>query len=308
MPNPPPQPSTPEAALEQLRASLKQSRGPSSITQGQFDGNDEALRRIASGQADHLDWIEYTYDLKHSENLQPDLFRWAFPQCLEIWRSEHRGGRNSNFSDMFMEAMCENWADGLLIGRMLGPEQRLLVEQFFTLTWHETAEANATLMPKSDGHQCHRLFCLLNSIACFSHSWSELLSNWRELPTPGYAVSWLQFASCFAFNAHRNPLFEAAADVRSGQAPYLTARDGYSSMFLEKNVQASAAHFQHSELVRTSRDALTTLKGHEDFEFIELIVDLIEDERDLCDRRLSFYVDAAQDPSLSSGLEWYSIE
>ena len=57
---------------------------PTEVTESQFDGFDDALRRLATTPYDEIDFSDlwyYHHDLTYME-LQPDLFAYLFPVCL----------------------------------------------------------------------------------------------------------------------------------------------------------------------------------------------------------------------------------
>jgi hypothetical protein len=62
-------------------------RPPVVVTEPQFDGFDEKLRRMARTRWEELDFSDlryYHHDLACVE-LEPDLFDYLFPVCLMDW-------------------------------------------------------------------------------------------------------------------------------------------------------------------------------------------------------------------------------
>src|SRR4051812_24168340 len=60
---------------------------PSQVTEHQFDGFDDDLHRLAQtpwNQIKDEDLWYYIHDLSYME-LQPDLFAYLFPVCLNFW-------------------------------------------------------------------------------------------------------------------------------------------------------------------------------------------------------------------------------
>src|SRR4051794_22635962 len=74
-------------STDQARAIFGYPAPPSEVRESQFDGFDDDLRRVAQTPWDQIqdgDLWYYLHDLAYME-LQPDLFAYLFPVCLNFW-------------------------------------------------------------------------------------------------------------------------------------------------------------------------------------------------------------------------------
>src|SRR5687768_8639836 len=103
---------------------------PQEVRERQFDYFDDELRQLATTPWDKIDFADLWYyhlDLAYVD-LQPEVFAYLFPVCLMDWHHTLQKNESCSHGDSeFHYGLYQ----GRVLERMLTPEQRKQVSEFF---------------------------------------------------------------------------------------------------------------------------------------------------------------------------------
>jgi hypothetical protein len=77
------------SAVDKVRRAFGNPQKPTAIWQEPFDHNSSHYKRLCNlvgKPPTGFDLVDYSDDIHYQESLQPDLFKFLFPLCLESWR------------------------------------------------------------------------------------------------------------------------------------------------------------------------------------------------------------------------------
>jgi hypothetical protein len=235
------------------------------VRQQQFDGNQEALERLAAGGRRVDDLQDYSLDLLYVRPLQPNLFRLVFPRCLEVWQTRLvEPNRHCAFTENFHPALPKVMA----LDEIWEPRTRDLVLKFFRTSLLERLGRESSLYMKGLGDSWHPWTAgwvgFINSFATYSPEMGTLWTEWWAFPDPGTAISAIQYASALMYPDDSNPVFHGWTPAGGGGPPCLWSyeslgvedrwlpenlaflRETLNMGYLQERIQAAAALLQGS--------------------------------------------------------------
>lgn len=240
--------------VERLRKVFGNPQQPEDVTQRQFDDNQAALVRIASGNPSASDLIAYTYDLRFVD-LQLNLFRWAMPFLLSQWREHVLSNHDSGLVERFNEAMgVPRFTSGKwVLEELCPPRERAHVYRFCTDVLLEKMERSTTLC--SEGRIPSSWDEHWNSAGCWLPEYDYLIREWWTSDKPGHRVCVVQWVSALQYNSGDNPIYAPWTPDRGGGPPLLWQLSGLCGS-CHWRAENTAALRQHLTM-RAVHDALT---------------------------------------------------
>ncbi len=245
------------------------AKPPGRITQRAFDFDDTHLRVLADPRAkvEELHAIDYALDLSYTP-IQRDLFSFAFPRVLEMWRASLvRGDSSSNFHGQFLYALCKAELP-------LNERERSAVHLYMAGAILDCVDSVGSLRPE-DPDRLYSIFSELSFSGVYSHDIAPLWETWWEIGTPGRARIALQWASVLLYDDRENPVWVDDDGTRRGMyAPYLWLEDGFvfDVAWREQNAAFIAERFKTRWLLNRLGDAAAALRGTPDEELAARVV------------------------------------
>lgn len=196
---------------ERARAIFSDAPPPAEVWERQFDQFDEELRRLAATSVRDIkpaDLWFYFLDLAYVE-LQPELFAYLFPVCLMHW---HETLQASESCDRFQYGLWK----GEVLARMLTPEQRAQVVDFFRDSFLERIDAEPVSVEPVRGKDPFAWIERFNSLGLVIDRLRDLWEPWWSVATGGRAVAVLKYCSGFVYPMNDNPIvgFGTGLDFR----------------------------------------------------------------------------------------------
>jgi hypothetical protein len=210
---------TPARMVGVLGAAAK----PKVVWQKQFDYFDEELVRLSQTDWDKVpDLWYYFHDLAYVD-LQPDLFRHLFPACLKYWYGTlMRGDSADRGGEDFHRALIE----GQISDKMLTPNEREALVEFFRDGFLDRVEAQGDLSYDPGGKVANAWICRFNSLGIVAPVTGQIWDAWWMLNHPGKARCAVMYASGLVYLKGENPIYAAWTPEQGGGGPYLTEIDG----------------------------------------------------------------------------------
>jgi hypothetical protein len=210
---------------------------PASVNQRQFDHFDVTLRELA-----RLDWdqiperhlCEYFLDLEYVE-LQPDLFRHAFPACLKYWYETLLRDAPAEVGDAdFHRALIK----GNILGKMLSEEERQKLLTFFGDGFLDRVDRERGFKFVRPGRSAQAWISRFNSLGLVAPIIPDVWRRWWALTSPGQAVCAVMYATGLIYLKGENPIYLPRTQSEGGGGPYLTEWDAsyYDGGWLEANL------------------------------------------------------------------------
>ena len=203
----------PHSDIPSLPSSLGDRPPPNDIWQDPIDGDKSPYRRLCQhrrGMPNPVDLLHYAQDLAYRERLQPELFHYLLPICLNAWHWNLNHDGQTEYAD-FVELFCLSLAERPLLATHLTPEESSAVTGFM----RDAILARVGAGPADTW---------LPSVATFATAFSTLKSlwlEWWEMATHGHAVGALQYISCLVYPDSENPWFKTKTVRASGHPPRL---------------------------------------------------------------------------------------
>jgi hypothetical protein len=250
-------------------------RPPGVVTQQQFDGNDDALRRLADPREEPSDGdlVEYALDLKYVQ-LQPDLFAWLFPRMMEVWRRYVLTDTEHLWIDEFYGAMAmrpEVFGFG-------GKKRKHVVHHYMAEVVIGRIDRTAPLHPdRSRG--TYSLFDHLSVLGIINPEYAEFWQAWWDLSTPGRCRVAIQWASTLMFFDEDNPIFPPWTPYGGGGAPVLWDHHGmiFDQGWSSANVSFIERQLSVQYLRERLRKAADRLRSEHDGPLAEAVWNAFDD-------------------------------
>ena len=208
---------------ERSRAIFGNPSAPTQIWEEQFDGNNADLRRLVKQDWRTVTGNEiwcYLYDLAYVE-LQPNLFQYLFPLCLNFWYDTLMRNEGAETGIDFHYAIHQ----GKILDKMLTPDQREAVLHFFYDGFIDRIEAERKFVYDGTNTPAYGWLERFNCLGYIAPVISPIWLAWWELDSPGKAVSAIMYASGLVYLQGENPIFAAWTPDGGGGGPYLTESD-----------------------------------------------------------------------------------
>jgi len=239
---------------------------PARVWEEQFDGFNTALRRLARQDRRNItgdDLWYYLHDLAYVE-LQPDLFNYLFPVCLNFWYQTLMKNEGASQGDAnFHYALHQ----GRILDRMLTPDQREAVFNFFCDGFIDRIEAERGFIYEGTNTPAYGWLSRFNSLGYIGPIISRIWLSWWNLDHPGKAVSAATYASGLVYLAGENPIFGKWTPDGGGGGPYLTESDAciYGSAWLPENIDFLANILSVSYIQENLQLAAEALRGEPEY-------------------------------------------
>jgi len=243
----------PRIIVDRSRAIFGDPSPPSNVWESQFDGFDDDLRRVAQMPWQTIpdaDLWYYIHDLAYVE-LQPDLFAYLFPVCLNFWYRSLLDNRDCAVGDAeFHYALYR----GQVLEKQVTPLQREHIYQFFIDGFLDCIDTERGF--QGLGHQdSTRIVCgwiyRFNSLGVVAPLIEPLWTAWWNMNTPGQAAAALIYLSGLMYRRGESPLFAPRVKKR-GQEPSLWVND--SSIFDQGWLPVNLEFFRRSLTIDYLRD------------------------------------------------------
>ena len=209
---------------ELSRAIFNNPPKPSVVTEHQFDGFDDELKKIAN-----LDWTDiedgdlwyYIHDLAYVD-LQKDLFDYLFPVCLDFWYQSLMRSESAECGDAEFHYALRH---GDVLRKMTTEVQTDMVYQFFIDGFMDRVEIERGFDYRGEKTPVYALLYRFNSLGYIAPVIERLWTQWWEFDLPGKAVSAIKYASGLIYLKGDNPIFDEWTGKKGGGGPYLTESD-----------------------------------------------------------------------------------
>lgn len=217
------------ANLSSLLKAFGNPKPPRIIWQKPFDYDPSHYERLCNlnGSAPSgLDLCNYAHDMIYEQSpLQPDLFRYLLPICLEAWRKELFADNRLEYG-AFVEYFWQAFASTDVL-KHLSPREYAAVETFMAQAILDRMDAENSLSFTGMKASPYRWFHALGSYCVVFAGLPALWESWRDMATTGRACAWLQYLSCLLYEASENPIFSPWTPVGGGGAPCLWEMEGF---------------------------------------------------------------------------------
>ena len=196
--------------LSRLVKALNAQDPPELIWQKPFDGNPSHYKQLCNldgAEPSGSDLMDYAHDLLYEPSpLQPDLFRYLLPICLEVWHKDLMSNSQSGYGG-FVEYFWLALARPLLLRDNLTPDQYSAVETFMADALLDQIDQENALSFAGMGASPYIWFGGIGAFAVIFPAFPQLWKSWWEMTTPGQASAVLQYLSCLLYEDDLNPIF-----------------------------------------------------------------------------------------------------
>ncbi|WP_395373419.1 hypothetical protein [Marinicella sp. W31] len=209
---------------ESSRKIFNNPNPPKEIWQKQFDDFDQQLKKLARSnwkEIEDKDLWYYFHDLAYVE-LQPDLFNYLFPVCLNFWyqslianESASRGGLDLH------QALIR----GQIFEKMTTSKQTEAIFKFFHDGFIDRIEMERGFQYYGSSTPAYFWISRFNSLGITAPIIDRIWSSWWNFNHPGKAVSAVMYASGLVYLGGENPIFGEWTRRGGGGGPYLTESD-----------------------------------------------------------------------------------
>lgn len=210
---------------------------PASVWQRQFDHFDAMLRELARYDWDQIPekhlWA-YVLDLEHVE-LQPDLFRHAFPACLKYWYETLLCDAPAEIGDAdFHRALIK----GDILDKMLSDDERRRLLSFFGDALLDRLDRERGFKFVRPGRSAQGWISRFNSLGLVAPVIPDAWRSWWAFDSPGQAVCAVMYATGLVYLKGENPIYLPWTPKEGGGGPYLTQWDAsyFEGGWLESNL------------------------------------------------------------------------
>ena len=262
--------NTTTGRLDELRRRLGSPTAPKVITQGVFEAGPEHLERLAHlrpyEQANQHDLCDYMDDLQYRTDIQPALFLYLLPFCLERW-DQHV--RIENFEcPGFKEQFYTVLGKTNVLSECLSTDQRAAVLEFMRKSILEGIDTQDRLRFEGYPAAPYRWIGALMTYGVIASDIEHLWMDWWSISTIGRAIAAVQYISCLVYPKNSNPVFAPYTRERGGGPPCLWEFDGYlhEATWKIQNVEFLKKLFRDPKIVfSVVRRAVDRLSQHSGF-------------------------------------------
>lgn len=251
-----------------VRRAMGRSTAPSTITQEAFDFDEGHLKRLVrlqrSERAQPGDLWDYTQDLRYTE-IQPGLFTYLLPVCLQAWQDDLRGARDYGG---FVEHFYPVLADRHVFDTHLTPKQTAAVSEFMRQSILAEIDDQRGLAYRGMNARPYRWIRALTTHGVLLPDIDSLWTSWWAVGTIGCAVSSVQYISALMYPNKANPVFAPWTRDEGGGPPCLWEFEGnlYSHRWLEPNVDFLRRTLNVPAVTDVLNRAVQVLKSEPEYE------------------------------------------
>jgi hypothetical protein len=197
---------------------------PLQVTEYQFDGFDDELRELAQTPLDKIqdgDLWYYLHDLAYVE-LQPDLFTYLFPVCLNFWYHTLLRNVGCAVGDAeFHYALFR----GEILEKYVTPDQRNQIFTFFHDGFLDCLDEQRGFIYQDVQPPASGWISRFNSLGLVTTLTEPIWNSWWSMDSCGQAVSALIYLSGLMYGRGENPIFKPWAKKYGGL--YVWENDSY---------------------------------------------------------------------------------
>ncbi|CAA6808989.1 MAG: Unknown protein [uncultured Sulfurovum sp.] len=210
---------------------------PKVIKEKQFDGFDKELKQIAKTHWKDVteeDLWYYLHDLAYVD-LQPELFNYLFPICLNFWYNSLMRNDSADRGDTEFHYSLYR---GKILETMVTDKQKKEIYDYFYDGFLERIEKERGFEYIGTNTPAYSWMYRFNSLGYIAPIIEKIWLSWWEINTPGKAVSAIMYASGLIYVKGENPIFEQLTPRKGGGGPYLTESDAdiYDTGWLQENI------------------------------------------------------------------------
>jgi hypothetical protein len=227
--------------LDELRRLLGSPTAPKVITQGVFEDDPEHLERLAhlrpSEQANQEDLCDYMEDLQYGTSVQPALFLYLLPFCLERW-DQHIRIENFGWPG-FREQFYTVLGKTNVLSECLSTDERATIFEFMRESILDEIDSQDRLHFRGSRAQPYRWISALTTHGVIAPDVQRIWNDWWTIDTQGKAIAAVQYISCLMYAKDENPVFAPYSRDKGGGPPCLWDFDGYlfESRWQEPNIE-----------------------------------------------------------------------
>jgi hypothetical protein len=207
-------------AIDRLRRVFGNPKKPSAIWQEPFDHNSSHYKRLCNlvGKLPTgVDLVDYSDDIHYQESLQPDLFKFLFPLCLESWR-QYLVEDKSEYG-AFVEHFELALSRRSYCPELLSEAEHEAVIDFFVGCILERMSRESSLSHSGMGASPYKWVEALDFFCRAFPELERIWVQWWEFKTMPLAICGLQYLSCFLYDDDNNPIFEKWTPRGGGGPP-----------------------------------------------------------------------------------------
>lgn len=210
---------------------------PLVIKENQFDGFDKELKQIAKKHWKDIteeDLWYYLHDLAYVD-LQPELFKYLFPVCLNFW---YNTLMNNDSADRGDAEFHHSLHRGEILETMVTEKQKKEIYDYFYDGFLERIEKERGFEYIGMNTPAYAWMYRFNSLGYIGPIIEKIWLSWWEVNTPGKAVSAIMYASGLIYLKGENPIFAEWTPRKGGGGPYLTESDTdiFDTGWLKENI------------------------------------------------------------------------
>lgn len=210
---------------DRSRAIFNYPSPPAQVSEYQFDGFDDELFKLAQSPWDKIndeDLWYYLHDLAYVE-LQPDLFAYLFPVCLNFWyQTLMRNMACAQGDAEFHYALLH----GQVLQKMVTPTQQKQIFTFFYEAFLDRLDQERDFSTIAANPHAFDWIMRFNSLGLVIPLTEQIWNSWWSISSCGQAVSALVYLSCLMYESGENPIFKAWTRNKGG-GRYLWENDSY---------------------------------------------------------------------------------
>lgn len=197
---------------------------PETVWEEQFDGFNNELAVLAT-----TDWrlIEdndlwyYLHNLSYMK-LQPDVFNYLFPVCLNFWYQSLMRNDSTECGDAEFHYSLYR---GNILDKMISKTRRDIIYAYFHDGFIDRLEVERGYEYCGSSTPAYTWINRFNSIGYIAPIIDRIWTNWWSLKHPGTSVSAVMYASGLIYLKGENPVFGEWTCNKGGGGPCLTASD-----------------------------------------------------------------------------------
>lgn len=289
---------------ERSRKIFGNPKPPKIVWEKQFDFFDEDLHRISQ-----LPWHEisdgdlwyYLHDLAYVE-LQPDLFDYLFPVCLNFWYQSLMRSESAERGDSeFHYALYR----GNILEKMTTPPQTQAIYDYFYDGFLDRIEAERGFKYINPSKlAAHAWIQRFNSLGYVSPIIDKIWESWWKLDHPGKCVSAIMYGSGLVYLSGENPIWGVWTPERGGGGPYLSECDShiYDAPWLDVNLNFLKQQLAVSYIQEKLRFASDLLRLEPEGKIAEQVAFDAMNRSDIIQLRIDDLIDELSKTSLNRNI------
>jgi hypothetical protein len=222
------------------------------------------------------------------ESLQPDLFHYLLPICLQAWRQDLLANGQSDYGS-FVENFWAALANKPVLQANLTAREYNAVETFMADTILDCIDQENSLRFSGMSASAYTWMSALSSFAVVFATLARLWNNWWKLTTPGQACAALQYLSCLLYENDQNPIFAPWTPTGGGGPPVLWETAGFidERSWRQENVAFLETSLTPNYVQGKLQQAAQTLQGVVESDVPQQMIRDFEAQKTLLEIRLA---------------------